>query len=182
MNRLKAQQLARSLMDKHGLHHVPFEFDRGKRRLGATHFQYPVGMPHAAILKKITLSAHFVDLLPEDEVRDVILHEIAHALCPAKEGHGVLWRSMARKVGAKPQRCAVPSDRPKGAVIGTCPNGHEVEAHRLPQRVKFCVKCPGPLNGSKVFTWAKDGRKVPVSATPQKFRQEHASLTARGRL
>lgn len=182
MNRLKAQQLARSLMDKHGLHHVPFEFDRGKRRLGATHFQYPVGFPEAGILKKITLSVHYVDLLPEDEIRDVILHEIAHALSPASEGHGLIWKRNAIRVGAKPQRCAVPSAKPKGAVTGKCPQGHEVEAHRLPQRVKFCGKCPGPLNGKKVFTWSKDGRVVPVRAMPQKFRLEHASLMSRGRL
>jgi SprT-like family len=38
----------------------------------------------------------------DEEVRDTILHEVAHALAgPANTGHGPKWREMARRVGAK---------------------------------------------------------------------------------
>lgn len=38
------------------------------------------------------------------ELRDTILHEIAHAIAGIKAGHGPVWRAVARKIGAKPQR------------------------------------------------------------------------------
>lgn len=180
MNRLKAQQLARTLMDKHGLTHVPFEFDRGKRRLGATHMMYPLGNKRAGIVKKITLSAHYVDLLPEDEIRDVILHEIAHALAPSDAGHDYRWRAMARQVGAKPQRCATPSAAPEPAVKGMCAScGHVYKSHRLPLRVKMCGKCPAPQK-SRILEYTKNGRAVPLNAMPARYREEMAAAKRRG--
>lgn len=180
MNKAKAQQLARSLMDKHGLHHVPFEFDRAVKRLGACHFMYPAGNKHAAILKKITLSAKYVELLPEDEVKDVILHEIAHALAGAAAGHGPRWRVQARAIGAKGDRCATPSAAPEASVKGVCLScGHVYPAHRLPQRVKMCAKCRAPRS-QRILEWSKNGRPVSLAAMPSKFQLEMQRAKQRG--
>jgi predicted SprT family Zn-dependent metalloprotease len=72
-----------------------FKFDSARRRFGVCSYRR----------KMITLSAALVNINDEAKVRDVILHEIAHALCPTNAGHGPMWKAMARAVGAKPERC-----------------------------------------------------------------------------
>jgi len=42
---------------------------------------------------------------------DTLLHETAHALAGPKAYHGPVWKAWARKLGAKPERCA-PRDSP----------------------------------------------------------------------
>ena len=46
----------------------------------------------------ISISKHVSDA----EVRDTILHEIAHALAPDEPDHNRIWRDTARQVGANP--------------------------------------------------------------------------------
>lgn len=41
-----------------------------------------------------------------DRVENTLLHELAHALVGPGRGHGRVWQSMARRVGARPERCA----------------------------------------------------------------------------
>ena len=88
-------------MEKHGLMDKlwHFEFEDCKSSLGRCHYME----------EKITLSKWYVELNDEKEVEDTILHEIAHALSFLKygkkgTGHGVLWKQMCRKIGAKPNR------------------------------------------------------------------------------
>lgn len=127
----EAERMARNLMTEHGVGRIAFAFDGGKRRLGATHMLRVGGNK---IPTKITLSRHYVALLPVDEVKDVILHEIAHALVPNAD-HGPAFMSMCRKVGAKPARCATPSARPAAPIEGRCPKCDEKvsEHHRMPR-------------------------------------------------
>lgn len=72
-----------------------FEFDTAKVTFGRCNYSR----------RKITLSRALVTINNETEVRDTILHEIAHALCPFNAGHGDVWKAMARAVGARPVRC-----------------------------------------------------------------------------
>ena len=64
-----AEALAHQLISDHGLSDWHFEFDRAVRRFGFC--------MHRA--RTITLSKRFTLLNPEPEVRNTILHEIAHA-------------------------------------------------------------------------------------------------------
>lgn len=178
MDITEAATLARTLMNQHGLGHVPFRFNRAKRALGTTHFLKNRGTGEIT-LQDISLSEHYTKLLPEDEVRDVILHEIAHALTPG-HNHDYVWRRKAREIGAKPERCALPSARPEAAVKGVCPNGHESTGfHRLPLRVKSCSKCSPRFNLDYVFTWSRDGNVIPLSQMPKRYRDEHAAIARR---
>jgi predicted SprT family Zn-dependent metalloprotease len=160
-------------MNQHGLGHVPFELDRAKRRLGCTHYMF-------GCVEKITLSAHYVDLLGEDEIRDTILHEIAHALTPYTEGdsHGAAWRAMARKIGATPKRCGTPSAQPEAKYKGKCKGGHDFSCHRLPQNVKVCSnpKCKTKPISERVIRWSEGGREVRVAHFPLKYRRQMESL------
>jgi len=93
-----AKQLALSLMKEHGFGDLPFSFHRMKNALGTCYFSG--GVPTA-----IKLSEYWVPHLSEAEVRDTILHEIAHAMTP-RDHHGAAWRAAARRIGANPSRTA----------------------------------------------------------------------------
>ena len=69
---------ARLKMDELGLADWQFGWDRAKRRLGVCRL----------LEKSITISIHFVraNLETPHEIRDTILHEIAHALAWTRHG------------------------------------------------------------------------------------------------
>src|SRR5215210_5656070 len=96
MNLYEASYLAGDLMRQHGLLDAgwTFAFDHARRRFGKCDYTH----------RQITLSRTLALLNNLDEVRDTILHEIAHALCP-DAGHGARWRATCRRIGAKPERC-----------------------------------------------------------------------------
>ena len=53
--------------------------------------------------KEISLSAKYVELNSMTEIRNTILHEIAHALRP-KHGHNKFWRKTALEIGCNGSR------------------------------------------------------------------------------
>lgn len=99
MNLVDAEILAKSLIEKHlpkiFFSQWTFIFDRAKKRFGQCNYQK----------KQISLSKYLVELNSEQEVRDTILHEIAHALCGYSAGHGKKWQECVIKLGGKPDRC-----------------------------------------------------------------------------
>jgi predicted SprT family Zn-dependent metalloprotease len=97
MNITQAEKLATHLMQQHGLDGWHFKWDRATKRLGCCNYTK----------KRITLSAHQTKNRQEVEVKDTILHEIAHALLPPRTGHGKLWKAKCVEIGAKPQRCVI---------------------------------------------------------------------------
>ena len=118
-----AQKLARELMDKHELTHWRFEFDKATRRFGATHYG----------LRMITLSKALVQLNDEAQVKDTILHEIAHAICGHANGHNEVWRQTARVIGCNGSRTYNSNEvvTPPKPFKGTCPNcSRVIEARR----------------------------------------------------
>lgn len=62
-------------------------------------------------LKTISLSKRFVEINNEMEIRDCILHEIAHAKCH-KHGHNKYWKAWCLKLGARPERLNRSANRP----------------------------------------------------------------------
>ena len=110
MNLHDAERLAVSLMQEHGLFEQGWRFrwSTGKRQLGAAHVRHVRDRRtgRTTDLKTIRLSHHLVMLNDEAEVRDTILHEIAHALAGVERGHDARWRAVCRRIGARPQRLA----------------------------------------------------------------------------
>lgn len=92
---------ARLKMDEYSLNDWQFGWDHARRRLGVCRLQK----------KTITLSTHFVraNLEAPHEIRDTILHEIAHALAWTLHGdrsHGQQWKAICREIGAVPRAAA----------------------------------------------------------------------------
>lgn len=179
MDLKEAERMALDLMTHHGVGHVRFEFNGGKKMLGVCH-HYGLKDANGRMIRipsKIELSKHYVQLLPKDEIRDVILHEIAHALALGKgeRGHGYMWKTIARTIGAKPERCARPSAKPEASVKGQCPVCEKVvmEQHRLPLRVSWHRGCGDRHN---VLTWFKNGRKMSVDEMPARYQNEYMRL------
>lgn len=98
MNKTQATDLARSLVSKHLLDEWDFDWNNRKSALGVCNYRK----------KTIYLSEYFLGRVTDDEIKDTILHEIAHALTWVfyhKTGHGPVWKRICRQIGAKPQRC-----------------------------------------------------------------------------
>lgn len=94
MNIIEAEKLAIKLMEQHGLFQQDwkFSFDANKTAFGCCSYSR----------KTIFLSAHYTRLNNEFEVKDTILHEIAHAIAGYNAGHGPDWKAICKEIGAKP--------------------------------------------------------------------------------
>ena len=131
-----AKLLARRLMIEHGLSDWEFQFDHARRRFGCCFFGRKV----------ISLSRPLTLLNDEAEVRDTILHEIAHALAPG-DGHGRIWRAVCRRIGAKPSRCyddkfvRSPARAAAKYVLGCKTCNWWVARRRLRRAQLICAKC-----------------------------------------
>lgn len=140
MNPTDAVTLARTLMNNHGLGHWVFQWDRAKRRAGCCKHRQSM----------ITLSYYYVGRNNEDDVKDTVLHEIAHALVGPKNGHNDIWKTVCVRIGAKPVRCyGNHVDMPIGrwqAQCNTCKK--TFHRHRRPKYINsiYCMKC-GPNQG-----------------------------------
>lgn len=111
------------MMDDWGLDDWSFEFDNARHRLGGCH-------PSE---RKITLSRAMVELNDQATIREIMLHEIAHAILERRidqllaewgdelgpiternvrskyKPHGAEWKAIAETIGATPNgRCASP--------------------------------------------------------------------------
>ena len=138
MDLLAAKDLAIQLMGKHDLINQgwKFEFDNRKNSGGTCRY----------LSKRITLSKIYVQAVSLEEVKNTILHEIAHALCP-KHGHDHVWRRKALEIGCNGERCYELQEDQKTALLhiapykAVCSNGHEHFAFRKVKRRKSCGKC-----------------------------------------
>jgi predicted SprT family Zn-dependent metalloprotease len=140
MHPADARDLATNLMSAHGLAGWTFRFDHARRRFGSCRCR----------AKVITLSRPLTILNGTDQVRDTILHEIAHALTPG-DGHGPKWRAACLRIGAAPKRCYTdtevtsPPRKPARYRFGCPPCAWWVDRRRLTRRKYICAKCRGPL-------------------------------------
>ena len=148
MNLDAAAALALRLMQEHGLNDWTLVFDRAKTRAGVCRFES----------KEIGLSQPLTRLHADDEVRDTILHEIAHALVGPDHGHDPVWEAKARAIGSSGTRCisSVAGSLP-GAWVGTCPSGHTLERHRQPERVLTCGICSPSFDVRVAYRWTFRG-------------------------
>ncbi|WP_306213801.1 SprT family zinc-dependent metalloprotease [Actinoplanes sp. RD1] len=168
MDLTSARELAYGLMARHRLTGWRLVFDNARTRAGVCRSDR----------KEIGLSRVLTELYPEEQVRDTVLHEIAHALAGPKHGHDRVWRATAQRIGCSGTRC-VPEDAPRaeGGFVGTCAAGHRTTAHRRPVRVRSCPKCSPTFDPAAIYTWTRDGEPAPMHP---RYEAELARLRAPG--
>lgn len=159
MDLTTAGTMARSLMTQHGLGHWRFTFDRARRRFGMC----------SVDRRLITLSAYLTGLNGEAEVRDTILHEIAHALTPGN-GHGQAWKDACTRIGAKPERTFRESDGvqlPRTALrVGCTRCNWWAGRHRVTWRLQVCRKCREPV----IWEHVHSGKRYHIQQVPGGYR------------
>ena len=121
-----------------------FGFDHAKTRFGQC--------DHAK--RRITVSRYLAARADDDEVHQVLLHEVAHAMVGVREGHGPVWRERARElgyVGGRNHFSDAATDHARWR--GVCPAGHEVIRFRRPSKPTSCAVCSPKFDRLFVMTW-----------------------------
>ncbi len=99
MTSTKVMIMALDLMGQHGLirNGWTFHIDRAKNRCGCCFY----------FKKRISLSRFYIHdpCVPDHDIRNTILHEIAHALVGYAAGHGPVWVAKAKSIGCDGKRC-----------------------------------------------------------------------------
>ncbi len=108
--------------------------------------------------KEIFLSRHFVLHGEDDDIKDLILHEIAHAIVGCEHGHDQVWKACAAKIGCRNVSSVVgdyevPEDTKKAKFKAKCRACKTVHYYyRRPKSLtgRYCAKC-GPRRGALVY-------------------------------
>lgn len=122
-----AETLARHLMSQHGLSDWGIRLDHARQRCGSCHYTK----------REITLSKHFVRLNDDVEVRDTILHEIAHALVGPRTAHGPRWQQTAARIGAPVRATNTSAAMPEPAWHLQCESCLRIVAKRHRKKIRL---------------------------------------------
>jgi predicted SprT family Zn-dependent metalloprotease len=144
-----AQELLREHLDDSWT----FAFDRARTRAGACDWTH----------RRITVSRLLAARWSDDEVRQTLLHEVAHALAGPKAAHGAEWRRIADRLGYTGTRThSNPTADELAPWVGSCPSGHLFYRHRRPTRPLACGKCARRFEAANAIEWRR--RTVPAAA------------------
>lgn len=103
----------------------------------------------------IELSRHLIPICTPEQIRKVIMHEIAHSLTQGA-GHGRAWKAQMRAFGLTPNRCES-FVKDKEAIANwraTCWNcGKKSYMYRKPRADKSCGKCCSRYNDKYKLTF-----------------------------
>lgn len=123
-----------------------FGFDHAKQRAGQCDFQK----------KHISVSRYLAARFDDDEIHQVLLHEVAHALAGHKAAHGASWKRIADDlgyVGGATHRGETATEL--APWVGNCPAGHVTYRHRRPSRATSCAKCSRAFDPRHLFEWTR---------------------------
>lgn len=125
-----------------------FGFDTAKRRAGLCNFTE----------KRITVSRYLASKFDDDEVHQILLHEVAHAMAGPRAGHGALWKRTAAEIGYVGGRTHDGEIAHEQAPwVGACPAGHPHYRFRRPTREQSCGKCSRSFSRTHLINWRKRG-------------------------
>jgi len=102
--------------------------------------------------RTIYLSAKYTQLNDwEPEMKDTVLHEIAHAFCGFGHGHDLYWKMKCLQVGANPCRLAQgdivcpPRKKEKKYIATCCGKTYQVQRRGKHFNNYICRICRAPL-------------------------------------
>ncbi|MCF7818428.1 MAG: SprT-like domain-containing protein [Kiritimatiellales bacterium] len=127
-------QLAKDLIIEHGLDQWRFAFDHSTRRAGCCNYHD----------KLISMSFELARNGSAEDIRDTILHEIAHALVGEKHNHDAAWKAKAKEIGCSGERTHRLVFSPPRYHV-TCVNRCWKQTAERRQRRLVCRTCGGKL-------------------------------------
>lgn len=123
-----------------------FAFDNAKTRAGLCNYTD----------RRISVSRHLASRYDDDEIHQVLLHEVAHAIAGSGAGHGPRWKRVASDLGYEGKRLH------DGAIAGelapwhgVCPAGHEHFRYRAPTRPMACGRCAKRYDPAHAIVWTE---------------------------
>ena len=123
-----------------------FDFDNAKRRAGLCNFTD----------KKISVSRYLANKWDDDEIHQILLHEVAHAMAGPRAGHGPRWKAVAADLGYVGSRTADGDGVDELAPwVGTCPSGHITYRYRAPKHQVSCGQCARRFDRAFLISWTK---------------------------
>jgi predicted SprT family Zn-dependent metalloprotease len=141
-----------------------FGFDNAKKRAGLCNFT----------AKRITVSRYLAARYEDDDIHQILLHEVAHALAGPRAGHGPRWKHIASDLGYDGKRTHDGEIADELAPwVGTCPSGHTHYRYREPTRPLACGLCSRGFSRAHLITW--DRREITAAA-----RRRAAAAAAHG--
>lgn len=121
-----------------------FKWDNAKRRAGLCNYRD----------KTISISSYHAQVHTIDETLQVVLHEIAHALCGKEAGHTKVWLAKAKSIGYRAERFTGKEIASEFAPwVGSCPAGHQHYRYRKPTRALACGLCGRSFSRANVIEW-----------------------------
>ena len=125
-----------------------FGYDRARRRFGCTHYAD----------KKITLSRVLCEMNEWEQIKPVVIHEIAHAIAGQRHGHDSTWKKVCIELGGDGRRL-YNSDNintPGYNYIAKCPVCGEVYTRlRKPKGRSSCSVCCKTFSKDRVLVFEK---------------------------
>jgi predicted SprT family Zn-dependent metalloprotease len=135
-----------------------FGFDNAKTRAGLCNYTS----------KHITVSKYLADRYEDDEIHQVLLHEVAHAIAGPKAGHGPRWKATATNLGYDGKRLHDGAIADEFAPwVGTCPGGHLHYRYKRPTRTTACGKCSRRFDPTFAIDWVQRTVRVPATQRPK---------------
>lgn len=123
-----------------------FGFDHARTRAGLCNFT-----DH-----RITVSRHLAAKYEDDEIHQILLHEVAHAMAGPRAGHGSRWKLIAQEIGYDGKRTHDGSAANELAPwLGICPAGHEHYRFRRPTKALSCGECGRGFDKAHLIIWEK---------------------------
>lgn len=123
-----------------------FGFDHAKTRAGLCNYTS----------KRITVSRHLAARFEDDEIHQILLHEVAHAMAGSAAGHGPRWKAVAAELGYEGKRL---HDGPVATElapwVGHCPAGHTHYRYRRPAKPLSCGRCAKRFDSRNAIEWSK---------------------------
>lgn len=130
--------IAYELLAEHGLNDWQFCFDHAKSRAGLCNYGRKI----------ISISKYYAEEVKISEVKNTILHEIAHALVGHSHGHDAAWKVKALEIGCDAKRChSIKFSLPNWII--ECPNGCFSISRYRKNRHLICKYCKIPVVYSK---------------------------------
>ncbi len=136
----EVESLAGALIERHqavsGLdRRWRFRFSLAKARAGACDER----------ARRIELSVSYCLRATRAEIRDTLLHEIAHAIVGASHQHDAVWKAKAREIGCSGDRChRVRHTVARWIGVCGCMRHFRQRLHRRMRRA-ICAKCRGRI-------------------------------------